>query len=114
MQVRLAIPDPLPPLSAAVEVAAFRIVEEAVTNVVKHARSTEVTVTLRADAGALLVSVVDDGVGMAPALDGGGVGMQSMRERATELGGSFAIGPGPEGRGVAVQVVLPNSSLSGR
>lgn len=89
------------------EVAAFRIVEEAVTNVVKHAHASSVTASLRPDADALLITVIDDGVGLASTPDGMGMGLQSMRERATELGGSCMVSVGPGGCGTMVQATLP-------
>jgi signal transduction histidine kinase len=77
------------PLPAAVEVAAYRVVLEALTNVVRHAEATECRVRLwRSDA--LLVEVTDNGRGM-PDLLRPGVGIGSMRERASELGGSCMV-----------------------
>ena len=110
LEVRFDAEEPLPPLSAAAEVAAYRIVEEAVTNVVKHARANLVTVTIQQVEGMLSITVVDDGIGITPSADGSGMGLHSIRERATELGGSFAITAGPEGRGTMVQVTLPTTA----
>lgn len=91
LQIKIAArPDPLPPLAAAVEVAAYRIALEAITNVVRHARATLCTVTVEATPGQLRLTVIDDGIG----LDSGaaaGVGLTSMRQRAEELGGSLTI-----------------------
>ncbi|GAA3146289.1 hypothetical protein GCM10010466_41640 [Planomonospora alba] len=92
-------------LPAAVEVAAYRIVQEALTNVRKHARARGAAVRLRREDAALVVRVGDDGRGL-PAATRSGVGLVSMRERAAELGGSCVIGPGPDG-GTAVEAVLP-------
>lgn len=78
-----------PKLSAAVEVAAYRIVCEALTNASKYSRATECNVQLTFN-GALQIDVQDNGVGL-PQGNHSGVGMFSMRERAAELGGSFAI-----------------------
>lgn len=107
LEVSIEAEEPLPLLSAAAEVAAYRIVEEAVTNVIKHARATRVTVAIRMEGGTLALSVADDGVGLAPAGDAAGMGLQSMRERATELGGSCAVARGADGRGTVVRVALP-------
>ena len=109
LRVRFTAADPLPPLPAAVEVAAFRIVEEAVTNVVRHASARSVDVTLRVDGDLLEVTVTDDGVGLAASEGGGGagLGLQSMRERATELGGACTVAPNPGGPGTRVSVTLP-------
>jgi signal transduction histidine kinase len=78
------------PLPAAVEVAAYRIVLEAVTNALKHSDARACTVTLRREDGFLRVSVQDDGRGLA-AGSPAGVGLFSMRERAQELGGTCTI-----------------------
>jgi signal transduction histidine kinase len=84
-------PDELPPLPAAVEVAAYRIVQEALTNVSRHARASACTIRLACtDGRALTIEVTDDGVGLPDALEGG-VGLHSMRERAAELGGECEI-----------------------
>jgi signal transduction histidine kinase len=79
----------LPALPAAVEVAAYRIAQEALTNVACHAQAHVCTVRLTL-AGALLVEICDDGVGIAPEHHSG-VGLLSKRERATELGGTCTI-----------------------
>ena len=78
------------PLPAAVEVAAYRIALEAVTNAVRHSSARACTVNLARDGGDLLVRVRDDGQGLA---DGrpAGVGLVSMRERAEELGGTCIV-----------------------
>ncbi|TQS26157.1 sensor histidine kinase [Microbispora sp. KK1-11] len=78
---------PLPALSAAVEVAAYRIVQEAVTNAVRHSGARRVTVDVAARDGELTVCVQDDGTGLRPDAVPG-VGTESMRERAAELGGA--------------------------
>jgi signal transduction histidine kinase len=110
LDVRFDAAEPLPPLSAAAEVAAYRIVEEAVTNVVKHARASRVTVTIQPHDEMLLINVIDDGIGITPTADSSGMGLHSIRERATELGGTFAISAGPERKGSLVQVTLPVAS----
>lgn len=98
-------PDPLPGLSAAVEVAAYRIAREAVTNVLRHADATRCDVRLAVTADALDVRVVDDGIGL-PVVPGVGVGMRSMRERAEELGGTFRA-TDVAGSGTEVVATLP-------
>jgi signal transduction histidine kinase len=108
--VEVDFPSVLPTLPAAVEVAIYRIVEEALTNVAKHARARWCAVRLRAGE-ALDLSVEDDGVGM-PAEAGAGVGLHSMRERAAELGGDCRIEPRPGG-GTRVAVRLPLSYGAG-
>ena len=97
-------PEHLPPLPAAVEVACYRIVQEALTNVVRHAHAH--TCTLRLSyAEQLIIEVIDDGQGLPPAYHSG-VGLTSMRERAEELGGSWLIEPGPLG-GTRVRAQIP-------
>jgi signal transduction histidine kinase len=96
---------PLPELPAAVEVAAYRICQEALMNVLKHAAATTCTVRLGAADGHLELEVADDGVGALP-VGGSGVGLASMRERAAELGGECAVSMGP-GVGTRVAVRLP-------
>ncbi len=105
-ETRIAIdaPDALPPLPAAVEVACYRIVQEALTNMVRHARARACTVRLEV-ADALSVEVADDGRGL-PADLRPGVGLRSMRERAEELGGSCVVEPAPGG-GTRVRALLP-------
>jgi signal transduction histidine kinase len=113
LQVRFDAEELLTPVSAAAEVAAFRIVEEAVTNVVKHAQANHVTVTIQQHPGFLLITVVDDGIGITPVADGSGMGIQSIHERTTELGGTCAISAGPDGRGTMVRVTLPTAQGHG-
>jgi signal transduction histidine kinase len=84
-----ASPDPLPELPAAVEVAAFRIVAEALTNAVRHAEARTCRVELRARDD-LVVEVVDDGRGL-PRQIVRGTGLESMSARAAELGGSLRV-----------------------
>jgi len=96
--------DRLPPLPAAIEVAAYRIAQEALTNVVRHAHACNCTVRLSLLDG-LRLEVTDDGVGL-PEEQHAGVGLLSMRERATEVGGSCEIEPIP-GHGTRVLARLP-------
>jgi signal transduction histidine kinase len=103
-----AAPEPLPALPAAVEVAAYRIALEALTNAVRHAaaRRCEVRLEIAADGPhGLRITVVDDGWGIAPGAPAG-VGLRSMRERAEELGGSLTVAPGGDG-GTVVSAWLP-------
>lgn len=97
--------EPLPALPAAVEVAAYRIVQEALANVARHSGARRCTVGLRAVGGWLELEVADDGRGVA--VDARpGIGVRSMRERATELGGSLAIA-GRSGGGTLLVARLP-------
>jgi signal transduction histidine kinase len=105
LMVTVIAPETLPPLPAAVEVAVFRIVDEALANVAKHASARSCVVRIEAG-DELRLSITDDGVGMA-ADRVAGVGLVSMRERAAELGGTFMIEPGEEGSGTRLLVSLP-------
>ena len=104
LEVLVHAPDELPPLSAAVEVAAYRVVQEALANVTRHATATECLIRISVASG-LEIEVSDNGVGI-PEEHHAGVGLHSMRERAEELGGSFSIGAASTG-GTRVLVLLP-------
>jgi signal transduction histidine kinase len=105
-------PEHLPPLSAAVEVAAYRIAQEALTNVARHARARACHAYLSLeDERELRLEITDDGVGL-PATSQAGVGLTSMRERATELGGTFTVASPPITEGTRVIARLPLSSGS--
>jgi signal transduction histidine kinase len=93
LTVTLDAPDSeAPDLPAATEVACYRIVTEALTNITRHALATKCTVRIRLDDQDLDVEVRDDGVGL-PEGWRAGVGITSMRERVTELGGDLVIEP---------------------
>jgi signal transduction histidine kinase len=99
----------IPPLSAAVEIAALRIAGEALANVHRHAHARQCQITLGTTGTLLELTIGDDGDGPAPpSAPGRGVGLESMRERATELGGSFTIEAQPAG-GTLVRALLPVS-----
>jgi signal transduction histidine kinase len=99
-------------LPAAVEVAAYRIVSEALTNVTRHARATWCAVRVERRDGDLVVEIADDGRGVDPDSPMG-VGLLSMEERAAELGGSCRVLPRPGG-GTLVRAVLPTRTVSER
>jgi signal transduction histidine kinase len=105
LSVTVEAPAGMPSLPAAVEVAAYRIAQEAVTNVVRHARADSCLVRLSPEKDALEVEVFDDGVGL-PEDRAPGVGLHSMRERAGELGGACKIESMPSG-GTRVLARLP-------
>lgn len=95
--------QPLPPLPAAIEVAAYRIATEALTNVIRHSTASSAVVRLRCD-DALTVEVLDDGLARGDWSFGVGIG--AMRERAAELGGQCMVGPSPSGGSVRVSLPL--------
>ena len=105
VEVALDLPDDLPPLSAATEVAVFRIATEALTNVARHSGSPTARVTLRVVEDRLVLEVRDAGSGAGPVAWVPGVGLQSMRERADQLGGT--VDAGTDGPGGLVRVALP-------
>ncbi len=101
---RVVGPSPIPQMPAAVEVAAYRIVQEALTNVVRHSGARICNVRIWLDNG-LCLEVLDDGCGLPDGAHSG-VGLQSMRERAMELGGHFEIFR-EAGRGTRIFARLP-------
>jgi signal transduction histidine kinase len=107
VQIHVDAPKQLEPLPAAVEVAIFRIAQEAMTNVVRHAKAQTCWLRLSIDAPArvLCLDVQDDGEGIAPERHLG-VGLRSMRERAAELGGTLTVEPAAVG-GTLVRARLP-------
>lgn len=110
LTVRVEADGDMDGLAAATEVATYRIVAEALTNASRHAGATEVVLRLRREGDRVLVSVEDDGRGVA-ADSVPGVGLASMASRAEEVGGSLGVVPGPRGRGTVVQAVLPAVAL---
>lgn len=91
-----------------VALTAFRIVQEALTNVVKHAAPTRCLVSVTAQDGVLTIGVTDDGPGPGhrPTVPGGNMGLVGMRERAVAHGGTLTAGPGP-GAGFRILATLP-------
>jgi signal transduction histidine kinase len=106
LSVHLRIEGDVRPLPAPVDLAAFRIVQEALTNVLRHAEASSATVVVGYDDDAVTVQVEDDGRGSAPGSLGSGSGIVGMRERAESVGGSFEAGPRPEGGGFRVRARL--------
>ena len=104
LHIVVEAPEQLPALPAAVEVAAYRVTQEALNNVTRHAQACSCVVRLALLDG-LQLEITDDGVGL-PTEPHAGVGLLSMRERAAELGGSCVIETAP-GQGTRVLVKLP-------
>lgn len=109
LHTTIVAPEPLPSLPAAVEVAAYRIAQEALTNVARHAQARNCVIQLEIDEQ-LRLEIRDDGRGL-PEARHAGVGLTSMRERADELGGTCVIQSAPEG-GTSIVVFLPLLTLS--
>lgn len=112
LRVDTVLSPDLATLSKRVEVAAYRIVAEALTNVVRHAQATRAEITVRQDDDCLLVAVADDGMGVPPDAGKHGMGMRFMAQRAREIGGEFSYRSSPNG--TAVQAVLPLVTPAGR
>jgi signal transduction histidine kinase len=108
IDVQTHLPADEPALDQRVAIALYRMVQEALTNVARHARATEVAIQLRTEGTSLLLSVVDDGVGLAEgALQrSGSFGLLGLRERAHMLGGEVEVNPQPGG-GTRLSVRVP-------
>lgn len=105
LKVRTDLSGPLDTLPTEVDLAATRIVREALTNVSRHSGTEHASLAITNEAGHVIITVEDDGPGAT--YDGGsGFGIQGMRERATALGGTLEAGPRPEG-GFRVTARLP-------
>jgi signal transduction histidine kinase len=107
--VHATLPPTLPPLSARVETALFRVVQEAITNARKHSRCTRLSVELEMVERELCLTIDDDGVGFAAetSLAGTGhFGLTTMRERVDQIGGSIHIESDP-GDGTRIHVSIP-------
>lgn len=110
VDVRIPDDEVLRQLPAAVEVAALRIATEALTNVARHSGASAAVLALRADGG-LHITVEDNGTGLGSGCSPG-VGLESMAERARELGGTCQVSTGPRG-GTTVSAFLPVDSSAG-
>jgi signal transduction histidine kinase len=109
LDVKVEVASPTRELPSAVDQAAYRILQESITNVIRHAGPARVTVSLTYRPAELELRVADDGRGprdAADGADGGGRGIVGMRERAALLGGEVTAGPRPGG-GFQVQARLP-------
>ncbi|GAA3390272.1 sensor histidine kinase [Streptomyces roseoviridis] len=106
LDVRWETSGAVRPLPAATGAAVFRIAQEGLTNVVRHARAASASVLLVYGEDEVEVRVTDDGHGPRPGRSGGH-GLVGVRERAAAHGGSAWSGPGPDGRGFELRAVLP-------
>ncbi len=97
--------QPAEGLPAAPDLAVYRIVQESLTNILKHAGATKAHVLIARQPDRVAVEVTDDGAGPGDAPAGRGNGLRGMRERVTTLGGTFSAGPDDDG-GFAVRAVL--------
>jgi two-component system sensor histidine kinase UhpB len=104
-RVRRSLEWDLPPLSPEVELVIYRVAQEALTNVLRHAGATEVTVSLRQTAHSIVLSVSDNGRGLPPQI--ADHGLRGMRERAMLIGAELIVGSGPAGAGTEVVLRIP-------
>lgn len=96
-------PRQVPPAVAA---ALYRILQEALANILKHAQASQVSVAISFEVASVRLTVQDDGTGFHPEQAGPGYGLENMRQRAQELGGSCELVSAP-GKGACVRVTLP-------
>jgi signal transduction histidine kinase len=106
IEVELNLDGDLDGLPPGVELSCYRIVQEALTNTLKHSGARTAHVTISGDASGVTVRVADDGCGTDLNGHGGGQGLIGMRERAAAYGGTLSAGPQPAG-GYLVEAVLP-------
>ncbi len=104
--VDLALPEMRHAHRAELSTALYRIVQESLTNIARHAEAGQVRIAIVERDDVLLLRIHDDGRGIDPARIGAGVGLLSMRERATALGGTFSIAPHAHG-GTLIEVSIP-------
>lgn len=111
LRVRRELAPALPPLSPQAELVVYRVAQEALTNVARHAGATTVTLSAAVEGDMMVLVVADDGRG----LDGAspGTGVQGMRERALLAGGTLELGPaGPDGTGTEVRLAVPVEAVA--
>ena len=109
IQIERRFDQTLPKLAPETELAIYRIAQESLTNIARHAQATHVTITLERASGSVVLHVADDGRGFDGLPDEHG-GLRSMRERALLIDGALAIKPAPEG-GVEVRLEVPAGRL---
>jgi signal transduction histidine kinase len=116
VEPRLTVHGSARPLPAAVDLAAYRIIQEALTNVLRHARARTAWLDLSYEPSQVVIRILDDGSAASPGQDGaicqGGHGISGMRERTLALSGQFTAGPHPDG-GFHVRCALPTPSTGG-
>jgi two-component system sensor histidine kinase UhpB len=94
-------------MESSIAISAYRIVQEALSNIVKHARATQATVSLSMEAGELRMQIADNGVGFDPAQASAGIGLIGMRERVYAAGGRITIDAGLAA-GTRISIAVPN------
>lgn len=104
--VRLDVEGEPQPLPAAADVVAYRVLQESLTNVIKHSAHQHAVVRITHTTRAVTVEVTNQDLGPAPVE---GIGITGMRRRVTRLGGTFRAGPGADGRSFRVRATLPRA-----
>jgi signal transduction histidine kinase len=112
IDVSLETPDDWHDLPQEDRLALYRVAQEALTNVQRHARASRVWVCLQEDGDRVRLTVEDDGIGIPPDADGRGFGLRGMRERLERLGGELSVGERPGG-GTALEAGLPRNRAGG-
>ena len=107
--VDIELGEQLPALAEGCPIALFRIMQEALTNVVRHAKAGRVKVSLRRAGGDVILEIADDGIGMSEEAMGKPMshGLLGMKERAAQIGGTLRIERGAGNKGTVVRVTLP-------
>ena len=103
--VRRNLRPDVPPLDPSVELVVYRVAQESLTNIARHADATEVEISLDHGNNSVVLRIVDNGHGLADGQPEGG-GLRGIRERALIVGGAVAIKPGPDG-GVEIRLEVP-------
>jgi signal transduction histidine kinase len=109
LEVRIELPAALPDLDPDLALALFRVIQESLTNITRHARAGAVNVTLTQIASEIRLSIEDNGVGCAASKwqNPNSHGLIGMRERIARFGGRLSVGPGADGHGTQVVAVVP-------
>jgi two-component system, NarL family, sensor histidine kinase UhpB len=108
VRVRRQLERDLPPLDPQAELVLYRVTQESLTNVARHAQASQVLLYLERGQGSVVLRVIDNGQGFDPEHVEGG-GLRGIRERALIVGGAVAVKPGPEG-GVEVRLEVPTGA----
>lgn len=106
IDIEVALPEREPHLPPSRESALYRIAQESLSNVFKHAEAQHAWLSLRVEPDRVVLEVADDGRGLAPQRANGGFGLEGMRRRVAEHGGTFEVGPRLSG-GTCVRAILP-------
>jgi signal transduction histidine kinase len=106
--VEAELPDETPALKDGAPIALFRICEEALINAARDAQATSIRISLREEPAGIVLEVIDNGIGIDLQAGAVSIGLLSMRERASAIGGTLSVARGAGGRGTVVRVIVPN------